>query len=310
MEKPSPLDSPPPFASSADMVDAKAQLRCLGVLSNIEGTRHAKLPEFSDGKADVHARVCALEHLHRITPPPPMQEPDWDSLAWRIRRIAKRADKAGGTPVPRVTVDWQSSGNEKLTAGGDATLARVHDIVASVGPQNYAAWADAAKDPDADLSRTVQRLCFLAGAHRIRLEAVPTTVGELYAAAVEVALETEGPPAFSGPPPPPPGFPGAAGPNGPWPCRRPGCLCTCHHGRAPAPGPPFFPPPVGPRFPGRARRPSVSSASSSSSRSSSIVRRRKPSLARRVFGFGWLRPLACWRRKRVVDDSSSTYSSD
>ena len=293
MEKTSAMDSPPPFVSN--VIDSQAQTRCLGMLANLEGLKQANCPEFNDSKTDIHVRVCALEDMYKITPPPPMQENDWDSLAWRIRRIDKRCE---GLQWRRTLTN--PAFDQLVADPTHITMDKIHEIMASIKKLEFCKpWPKAegkVKDEDAELSKASQRLCFIAGSHRIRLVTIPATEKELYAAAVEVALEAETPNlgAF---PPPPGGF-------RPWaaPCRRPGCICSCHS------RPPLPPPPgahITPRCRRRASFSSVSS-SSSSSRSSTV---RKPSLMKRVFGFGWLRPLACWRKKRVVDDDSS-YMSD
>jgi hypothetical protein len=303
-------------------------LNFAGIIANLQGILHMDLdPAAPMTLTDLDQRLRRLEDSQNITPLPPLLEPTWDVLAWRLCRLSQSPsyrDPNHGPIIrvreliPRVPfssligVDDKAHDDLDLdtTIGQPViTLQKVSDIVYSIKyttrprpsrASSHPTTAPILKGPeDKDFAHTMQRLLHVAGDHGLAVKAVPTTVAQLYALAADIAIHIEAKQAGLGRPPPAPspcGYPGTPGPIPPnWPLARPRPLGAHIVDAAP----------YKPRRGKKAAR-SISDISSVSGTTASSISDRRKGVLRRVFGFGWVKSLMCWRKERVFDDDDSS----
>jgi hypothetical protein len=303
-------------------------LKFAGVIANLQGIVRMDLdPAAPMTLTDLDQRVRRLEFSQSISPPPAVLDPTWESLAWRVCRISNSnsyRDSRHGLPkqvrqmapwMPFSTfialgyqVDGDGDDQDDVATAGQppVTLQKVSDIVYSIrympGTEQVTdqAMPPVLKGPEEkDFAHTMQRLMHIAGDRGLAIRNAPTTTDELYALAADVAIHVEAKQGGSSPHPRP----------GPL-CSRPG------PGLGPGPSPPGFPvgAPIGrPRpahivdaAPYKRRRnkkaaSSISDVSLASSRSD-----RRGGVLRRVFGFGWVKGLMCWRKEHDFPDDNSS----
>ena len=262
-------------------------IRCACVISNLEGRCRiepdesiiAPVPTTIDA---LNKRLRVLELRQDIKGALPTDAATWDSLAWRLSRLDKMVCNIG---VPRMNFVTsraiKPSLFSQLASSDDVSLEMAAEVIDDVASR----WSDvnlpplskkASSGEGAAYGMVIQRLYYLAGRQAIRPDTFPATTQDLFTLAVEFSLDVES----GGLPRPPVPI------HNPWMRPPPGakvpkagkrsccgcCSCSCH--------------------PHEVRRDKWMAA----------VKRKRFSL------FGWVKKLACWRRKTIVDDSSSSSS--
>lgn len=279
------------------------ELRCAAIIANLEGIKHLAMwmGEFtkSTSIANLDNRVRRLETSFCITPPPPVTEPTWKGLVWRVWRLRSR--------IPRDTVneleaDASTAGKDLVSMIRDSseiTLADVTSAVHSIKGVKKLDPDDKFDSDDAQLSYCLQVLCNVIGENQSLLGCIPMTIVDIYATAVRVSIQFEkngrwGPhlPGMR-----PPLVPARCGTKPAKPCCG-CCSCFCHNNR---PGGITVPPPARRGHVPARRAPRCRERSTSSERSERFVRE-KPSR------FGWFRKLCFWKRDAVKDDESISSS--
>ncbi|EFZ01805.1 hypothetical protein X797_004421 [Metarhizium robertsii] len=266
------------------------ELRCAAVISNLEGIKD--VPFWIDDVAkpvslpSLDRRVGRLEAAVGITPPPPVTEPSWNGLVWRIWRLRNRMPKDAirefDTESHVAGADFRSM----MPNAAEISLQDVGNALASIKmPGGRIPFAPEFDDADLSLSYVLQRLCHMAGRKNLYLDAVPVGLVDVYVLAVRLSLYVEAggarkttrPPLWPRPAAPVPARPAK-------PCCD-CCGCYCHNNKVVA-----MPPPPGRRW---TRTRGGSEASSASERE--VPRKRR----------GWLARLCFWRRS-VGDYESIT----
>ncbi|KAG8418294.1 hypothetical protein J3458_005715 [Metarhizium acridum] len=247
------------------------ELRCAAVVSNLEGIRGisfwvedvAKLATLPG----LDRRVGRLEAAAGITPPPPVTEPSWNGLVWRIWRLRNRMPKdaikefEAGASV--AGADFKSmipdaSGISLQDVQNALDSVRIHGGCPPLAPE--------VDNDDLRLSYSLQRLCHMAGRKNLYLGAVPVGLVDVYVLAVRLSLhaEVDGHTTATRPPGSWPRF-------SPLPARPPAkpccdcCGCYCHSNVVPVPP--------------RQRRRWNRRSSSASSASETSVPRKRPRVA-------------------------------
>ncbi|KAI1085705.1 hypothetical protein F5B20DRAFT_13570 [Whalleya microplaca] len=255
-----------------------AEAYCACTVANLEGLKGIELPTGDGLRPTLEAldkRTRKLENTEHITPPPPMLDPTWDSLTWRICRLARRPSLRS---IPRFT-----------PPNIQASLSLLKCAIASIAAPVPFVFPEKEELEETEvLALAAQWLCHVTGHRGIRIHNMVLEIEPIYSLAVDLSLEGEtripglglNPalgmgrrPAANVPPavfPPPPPRVACCG------C----CACSCH-----------------------SKKPSKTCASSINSDSSWRDRRER---AARCSVVGWFKKLAFWRRKRIIDDSSST----
>ncbi|KAL7626285.1 hypothetical protein AAE478_003055 [Parahypoxylon ruwenzoriense] len=248
-----------------------AKAYCAYVISNLEGLKALSLPTGDDldlTETAIDRRVRRLESLYLVSPPPPMLEPSWDSLMWRVCRLACK------TP-PGVVLQKAP----RLYTG--ASLSLLKCLVASMEAQDRLVWPEKEDlEEEALLSLVGQWLLHFAGQRRfyIRKE-IKLELEDLCSLALDLSLEAEHRPY------PPGRHLGLMPPRtvttssyGPKAACCGCCSCYCHN--------------------------SKSRRDSSVDSYNSLHKRRQWNTRWQIAG--WFKKLAFWRKKRAVDDASST----
>ncbi|KEY71680.1 hypothetical protein S7711_10640 [Stachybotrys chartarum IBT 7711] len=259
-----------------------SQLTCVGFIANLEGWKKIDLPTDAEATytlAHIDKRIRRLESSTSLTPPPPLLDPTWDSVAWRLCRLRRRCHL---TPAPK-NLDFAAITSltpEPVKLSLEKVQTIIYGIPYRNGPQHFPGPIVDDDDKQA-FNSLVQRLCHIAGHRSLKVMNIPTTLPELYTLAVEVSIEMENSPYPLGPPMPV-SFPGSR-PGRPGYANRKSCCgccdCSCHRS---------------------------SDTESITTRSETIVET-EPFL-KRLFRFGWVKRLACWSRKSDVRDDSSSSS--
>jgi hypothetical protein len=256
--------------------------------------------------ASLDARTRAIEaSIEPSSSFPPTVAPTWDGLAWRIARVERMSFLQSG--ITR-TIERNTSYQHLVAQDTIITIDDVDRVVADLAQRSRAVrnvpWrthgSKVAKDDNERHNYLRQELYYILGMSRYRcVTPIPTTLQELYVLATEATLEVmsihhlpfRGPPAPGGwpgspiGPPLPPSFRPVSKKKKPWgkrTCTR--CSrCSCHD--------------------------DGSSVSSSSSSISDVDTYSRNSVTkhpiRRFFKFGWLRPLACWKREKQTSGSDT-----
>jgi hypothetical protein len=285
-------------------------LNFAGIIANIQGVVRMDLdPKPAMTLSDLDQRLRRLEESQSITPPPALLDPTWESLAWRLCRLSHDPNfHHTRGPISRgvreltptlpfsclITTDSPSNDgddNEITSIQSPITLQKASDIVYSI---KYTPWlpkrpgsiqptAPILNGPeDKDFAHTVQRLLHVAGDRGILIKSVPTTLAQLYALAADVAIDAEASKVGPGHMPPlgPIGRPVRPPPMHPGAITKPCCgccACTCHG----------------------------DGGDDDTNTTASATVSGRPGVLRRVFGFGWVRGLMCWRKKRDFSDDST-----
>ncbi|KAI0013666.1 hypothetical protein F4779DRAFT_347414 [Xylariaceae sp. FL0662B] len=247
-----------------------AEAYCASTIANLEGLKDIELPAGDEllrpTLEALDRRTRRLENIERITPPPPMLDPSWDSLTWRICRLTRRQTLR---PVPRLTPPYIN-----------ASLGLLKSTIATITAPARLVWPEKEDlEETAVLGLAAQWLCYVAGQRLIRVHNLTTELTPICFLALDLSLEGESRvtgPGWRGVAQPPPNPVIHTAPPKAGHCVY--CSCSCHEVR-----------------PLRRRASSVSSDSSWRDR-----RGAKKSVV------GWFKKLAFWRRKRIVDDASST----
>ncbi|KAI1405821.1 hypothetical protein F4819DRAFT_349266 [Hypoxylon fuscum] len=248
-----------------------AEAFCACTVANIEGTRTIALPygdELNSTLEGLDRRTRVLEHRFNLTPPPPMLDSSWDSLTWRVCRLARlRRGNALTTPLPFQSV---------------ATLSLLKSVITSMDAQPQFTWPEKeGLEKREAMGRAVQWLCHYAGQRGFQVESIPFELGPVCSLALNLSLEEEPQLPWHRP------YTGASvrPPRAMHPARHPPrsikqccgcCSCSCHE----------------------SRRRGRSASSDGSSRSGRGRYAKWPV-------FGWVKKLAFWRKKPVADDASS-----
>ncbi|KID87821.1 hypothetical protein MGU_05059 [Metarhizium guizhouense ARSEF 977] len=266
------------------------ELRCAAVISNLEGIKD--VPFWIDDVAkpvslpSLDRRVGRLEAAVGITPPPPVTEPSWNGLVWRIWRLRNRMPKDAirefDTEAHVAGADFRSM----MPDAADISLRDVGSALASIKmPGGYPLFTPEFDSDEAQLSYSLQRLCHMAGRKNLYLDAVPVGLVDVYVLAVRLSLyvEADGARKTTRPPLCPRPAPVPARPAKPC-CDC--CGCYCHNNKVvPVPVPP----------PPQRRRWSRGGSEASSVSEREVPRKRR----------GWLARLCFWRRS-VGDYESIT----
>jgi hypothetical protein len=211
-----------------------------------------------------------------ITPPPPVAEPSWSSLVWRIWRLSSKVVR-----LPRVT-RCDPTGKADLLLHllspedtESITMEAIKDSIDRCKEYfKYPAWPKYTTD-ESEFRIVLQRLAHIQGRNRMLWKQVPTTTADLYAAAADCLFDYEATRySFM-----PPGWRNNLQSNG---RKTKGCCgcCACHcHSKS-----------VEKRVPSGVR----------------IY-----GMPKKRFSFHWLKKLMFWRRDRGNDrdDRSSTIST-
>jgi hypothetical protein len=256
-------------------------LGCAGLVAYYEGNLHIPLPqkpETHTSLSDLDIRLRTLENRLNVKSLPIFIEPDWHSVAWRL---------AG---LDRVTTSHKIDTVSPLMMPEPANISfkRLQTAVFSVPYRQ-----GSNQIPDVEglteeeiISILVQRLCHVAGSRGWKMTRIPENQEQLCTAVVAVSLELERipmPPVWVQPPrggrPAMRGRPGypLVGTKACCGC----CGCSCHPKK------------------------SSDTLSTTSTSSSTVVESR----LKRFFRFGWLKSVACWRKKKDFNDASSTSSA-
>ncbi|KAI2630969.1 hypothetical protein GGR54DRAFT_179017 [Hypoxylon sp. NC1633] len=194
-----------------------AEVFCACIISNLEGMHTGGLPiegELSSTLEALDKRTRRLETSSRITPPPPMLETSWDSLTWRVCRLARRS--SGNTL--RRSPPLQSV----------ASLPLLRSVIASLNGQSRFDWPEKEDLEEAEVLRKAgQWLCRYAGQRGFQIKNPTFELGPVCSLAMDLSLESEA------------GFPWRPmGPMGPMPHPPPPpfmrkaccgcCSCSCH----------------------------------------------------------------------------------
>ncbi|KAK2591432.1 hypothetical protein QQS21_010872 [Conoideocrella luteorostrata] len=270
-----------------------AELLCAATIASLEGRAKLRFQASDDPKPtclpSLDRRVRLLEDSARITCPPPMENVSWNGLNWRIWRL--RA-KQHITMMPVTCIKQDPSIFQAMIPDtSEISLDTIKHVFGSYNvtdlPLGSMTWVetDADQDDETNLSLAVQALCYIAGWRGLSFEVIPTNLTDVYVAAVRLSLISETTPLARLPAAlPPPGYAGRG--YGKKMCC--GCCgCQCHSKPAPVD--------ILNVRPARRRRASFSSGRSLPARE-------------RTFGRAWLRKLCFWRKKPIMDDSSSTSS--
>ncbi|KAI1640962.1 hypothetical protein F4809DRAFT_637096 [Biscogniauxia mediterranea] len=250
-----------------------AESYCACAIANFEGLRRIDFPTGSRLRVtleELDGRVRRLESIDGIARPPPMQEPSWDTLTWRISRLPRSVPEM---PVPSRVPSYIRTSLPLLKSTAEGMPAPV--------PM---AWPDESRVGERELlGLVVQWLCYVAGRRSFRANSIPFEVGAVCSLALDLSLSFESRPGhplnrsplpMPGPIPTGPGVPGRS-------CFGP-CACSYEKTRL---------------------RDDLRSVLDEYHRD--FFRRR--GARRRVAG--WFKKLAFWRRKRVDDDDDDDAST-
>ena len=210
------------------------QLRYLATVANLEGLQSIDLPDItSDASSLAHLdqRVRALEAAMTITPPPPIENPSWSSLVWRLWRLNSRAVR-----LPNVTSSDPTDEavlQLDLFSPEDTKNITMDVIKDTIGRCTLyvtdPAWPKMTTDDNTEFSIVLQRLAHMQGKDRKLWNKAPTTMAGLYAAAAKWLFECEAKRYPGVGVPPPPGW------HNVWQPRRRAtkgccgcCACNCH----------------------------------------------------------------------------------
>jgi hypothetical protein len=281
-----------------------SEVFCACFIAHFEGRRGTALPEdllAASTLPELDRRLRLLEIQASVTASLPTTAPSWDSLAWRIIRLQQKMSRGYSnylTALPKTPL-WALV-PQKNEMSLETVAAVIEDIAARQSlnmiqpqPQRNQLQQHSTKllvSDEETLDILRQRLCYMLGKARCVLDKPPGDRVAVFVRAVELSLDLENtsgsPPRYVGMPPPP-----ASWRNRPTQTKAccGCCSCSCHPKQIRG-GPPGGPmPPV------------------------NIIdvpykKRQRQSKIKRFFKFGWMKKLACWRRRVDDDDSSSTTS--
>lgn len=269
------------------MSQREIEVRCACYIANLEGRKLVASSGYNDPPflQELDRRLRFMELRNDSAMAPPTHAPTWDALAWRICRLD--TSSKGALPNALTRGYMGALLPESFDVDLDTLTRMVGDLHTKAllpFPRGIHATPSPSMpqlpklvDDEEKLDILRQRLFYLAGAWRFRIENVPMMKRDVYILAADLALHTESTPKR------PQGFPP---PRPVWDPRRPGqagkksccgcCSCSCHPKRLPR-GVEMVP--------------------------------KSMSKTKRFFKFRWLRSLACWRRKDTSRDSSSSSGS-
>ncbi|KAI1777887.1 hypothetical protein F4818DRAFT_328324 [Hypoxylon cercidicola] len=211
-----------------------AEVYCACIIANVEGLKLIPLPSDSELKPTLEAletRVRRIECRSFITPPPPMLDASWDSLTWRVCRLARLRT---GRRILKKTPPMSEI----------VSMPFLRSLTTTLEGQRPFAWPEKDGIEDKEfLGRIAQWLCHLAGQRSYQVDNITFELQSICSLAIDLSLETESMSQGR-----PGGFPMPA----PRVIQRAGCCNCCTHGcQGNSRGPP--------------RAPSVSSVASSRS---------------------------------------------
>ncbi|KAI1335494.1 hypothetical protein F5Y15DRAFT_419788 [Xylariaceae sp. FL0016] len=272
-----------------------AEAYCAATISNIEGWRRIQLPTGDSWRVNLENldhRLRRLENIARISSPPPMVEPCWDSLTWRVCRLQQGMAcpsfaRAGPLHIsPSMILLKKTTSVLRITA----------PMAVTRGTESWPETESFSKSEQEAEEQTIltyvtQWICHLAGQHCYKI--VPGADFELAdlrkvcVLALELSLAAE-------PPRSTPGMMRNTGVQSDMAISRNcyGC-CGCVYHRHQQ----LDSPPRSVSIDRWAREPDKSVLS--------WLSRRKPEKSRNS---GWLSKLAFWRRRSCGDSGSETSS--
>ncbi len=219
------------------------QLRCIAIVANLEGIRCIELPGAAaeaSSLSRLDQRVRVLETTLAITPPPPVSEPSWGSLVWRLWRVSSKTLGMGS--VSRGERHRQQAADASLLSSEDQSRITLDAIKETVDVctrvYRYPAWPKCATDEEMFIV-LLQRLAHVMGKRHEVWDEVPTTLLDLYTAAAALSFDCEATPYRGGPQP---GWSNIPGVRSKTCCNC--CSCHCHSAsgvRAPPRGITVFP---------------------------------------------------------------------
>ncbi|KAI2613078.1 uncharacterized protein GGS25DRAFT_529514 [Hypoxylon fragiforme] len=314
-----------------------AEANCACTIANIEGlhSRMSASPRVAASAAEkekenfdstlegLDRRARRLETRLRIAPPPPMLDTSWDSLTWRVWRLARRFSRfralPRGPPVePMASLALLRSAVAAID-GGEGSFPWLKEE-GSGKEKEEEKEEEKEKEKEEQQQRLLkvaaQWLCHAAGRRGIRVPSLAFELAPVCALALNLAFEAETTTTTTttGGAPYPARPLCVVPPTTANPCR--GCACTCH----------------GNKVSNDNNNNSTSTSKKKNSRkrqeeeeeeeeeestsddssSSSYSSRRRPCKARRILA-SLVERLAFWRRRRAVgvgtDDASSTSST-
>ncbi|KAI5457411.1 hypothetical protein BGZ63DRAFT_77990 [Mariannaea sp. PMI_226] len=261
----------------------RAAINCGATVAWLEGRAWAEFGGDSvpnDTLPVIDSRVRILEDRYKIATPPPSVEATWESLAWRISRVHQSQPMMmgpGKAVVAKIFMDL-------LPDDLEISIETLKTICLELGRSRpigftQSPWPKCTDDEEM-LSVIRQRLCYVAGRERINYKGgIPVKKREIYAELVSLSLRLSPSNQTSrGWPVPTGGPPVILNPHQKKICCG-CCSCNCHDAD-------------------NDDDDDDDSAYESESR------------WRKIFGFGWLRKLACWRSKNDDDAMSTSTRSD
>lgn len=286
------------------MSQREIETRCACLIANLEGRRGLTTTGYNDPPflEDLDRRLRFIELRNDVVSAPPTHAPTWESLAWRICRLDNPT--RGVIPKTLIKSHFGSLLPESNDVEFDAMVRIVGDLAAKVsvmsppGALNVPCQAmpplPKLADDEEKLDIIRQRLFFVAGKKQYRIVEIPMTKRDVYILAADLSLELEsnfvnGPHAMPNGP-----LPHGAFPRGPLP-------------NVPAPPPGWERPPLGRKKPCCGC--CVCSCHPPAKRGIDFFRRKKDSKFKKFFKFGWLKSLACWRKKKTYTSSTSSSRS-
>lgn len=272
------------------MSQREIEVRCACYIANLEGRKAVVTSGYNDPPflQELDRRLRFMELRNDSAMAPPTHAPTWDALAWRICRLD--TSSKGYLPNELTRGFMGALLPESFGVDLDTLTRMVGDLhtkallppprgihTPPLGPMPQ---LPKLVDDEETLDILRQRLFYLAGLWRFRIENVPMTKRDVYILASDLSLNAESTPKR------PLGF---AAPRPGWDPRHPRnavkkpccgcCACSCHPKKAP------------PGLRG------VDTGLKSMSKTKGF------------FKFRWLRSLACWRKKDTSHDSDSSSSS-
>ncbi|KAI1766376.1 hypothetical protein GGR53DRAFT_212472 [Hypoxylon sp. FL1150] len=175
-----------------------ADVYCACIIANGEGLKFIPLPADSELKPSLEAldaRARRIESRSFITPPPPMLEASWDSLTWRVCRLARL--RSGRKMLKRTP-----------PLSDIVSLPFLRSLISTMESQRPFAWPDKEDVEDKEfLGKVAQWLCHFAGQRSYQVDNITFELKSIVSLAIDLSLETEAlspmaRPIYAAPPPP------------------------------------------------------------------------------------------------------------
>ncbi|KAI6090419.1 hypothetical protein F4821DRAFT_30431 [Hypoxylon rubiginosum] len=182
--------SPDPISSSTPATGERRSCRkkkmadvyCACIIANAEGLKLIPLPADGELKLSLEsldARARRIEARSFITPPPPMLEASWDSLTWRVCRLARLR---GGRKMLKKTPPISDI----------VSMPFLRSLLATMDGQRPFTWPEKEDVEDKEfLGKVAQWLCHFAGQRTYQVDNIAFELKSIVSLAIDLSLETE-----------------------------------------------------------------------------------------------------------------------